>query len=451
MKLLERKALSCLLIFSSLWLLTGFKETIALAMPQPQRMVLPNDLVVLLVEAHALPFVTFRLLIKAGSRKDPVGEEGLANLTVRGLLLGTTRRSDTTMNKELNFMGTALDTSCGRDYATISLQVLKKNLNKGFDLFMEAVTQPAFPSQNVRREQDKILGYIQSAEDQPGEVAEKAFREALFAGSSYGHPVEGTRQSVPRLTADELVKFYRTYYHTNNAILTIVGDISLAEAKAMLFPQLEQWAKEKIPDRPFKSHFAQGPKTIKIDRAITQANIVLGHGGVKRSNRDYYALSVMNYILGGGGFGSRLVEEIRIKRGLAYAVTSLFIPYKYPGSFQVILQTKNTSAREAISLVVEQIKKMQETPVSERELERAKKFLIGSFPLRFDTQDDLANFYSQVEYYKLGLDYAKRYSALIDSITQQDVLRVAKTYLHPKSFILTVVGNQKEIGLDAKP
>ena len=156
----------------------------------------------------------------------------------------------------------------------------------------------------------------------------------------------------------------------------------------------------------------------------------------------------MNYIFGGGGFASRLTEEIRNKRGLAYDVQSFFDPGKYPGSFQVVLQTKNGSAREAISLSIQQMERIRKEPVSAKELEGARKYLIGSFPMRFDNQTKLANFLSQVEYYGLGLDYPDRYPSLIKAVTVEEVLRVAKTYLHPENYLLVIVANLKEAGME---
>jgi zinc protease len=204
----------------------------------------------------------------------------------------------------------------------------------------------------------------------------------------------------------------------------------------------------EIPKVPFTVAFAKERKMIKIDRGITQANIVLGHAGISRDNPNFYPFTVMNYILGSGGFSSRLVEEIRIKRGLAYSVTSYFDAAKYPGSFQIVLQTKNSSAREAISIALQQMERIRKESVSEKELEGAKKYLIGSFPMRLDTQGKLAGFLTQVEYYDLGLDYAKKYPVLIRSVTREDVLRVAKKYLHTKNTILVVVANLKEAGME---
>ena len=418
------------------------------AMPPVQRTVLPNQLVLLVCEEHSLPFVTFQLLIHSGSRKDPPGEEGLAYLTARGLLLGTSKRTVNVINEELDFMGASLNASSGRDYSTLSLRVLKKDLDKGMDLFMEVITQPTFPEEEIRREVEKTLASIQSAEDQPEEVAEKEFQKTLFLTSPYGHPVEGTKESLPRLAREALLRFYRDYYHPNNVILTVAGDITTDEIKKKFLPHLEKWPTAKIPEMPFISGFAKEQKIVKIDRAITQANIILGHAGVNRENPDFYALTVMNYILGGGGFASRLVEEIRNKRGLAYSVASFFDPGKYPGAFQIILQTKNASAREAISLALQQMERIRKEPVSEKELEGAKRYLIGSFPMRLDTQGKLANFLLQVEYFSLGLDYPEKYSSFIRSVTREEVLRVARTYLHPENYILVVVANLKEAGMD---
>jgi zinc protease len=418
------------------------------AIPPVERMVLPNELHLLLCEEHSLPFVTFQLLIDAESSRDPFKEEGLSQITAKGLLMGTPQHSLTTLNEELDFIGASLNASSGRDYATLTLRILKKDLDKGLDLFMEVLTQPSFPEAEIRREVERTLAAIQSAEDQPGWVAEREFQKNLFLEGPYRHPVEGTKESLPHITRDSVLRFFQTYYHPHHAILTVVGDINYDEIKVGLLSRIGKWPKSEIPEKDFKSIFARGIKTIKIDRKITQANIILGHGGVSRGNRDFYALTVMNYILGGGGFASRLVEEIRNKRGLAYSVDSFFDPGKYPGSFQIVLQTKNASAQEAISIALQQMKRIREEKVSEKELEGAKKYLIGSFSMRFDTQGKLANFLTQVEYYGLGSDYPEKYRSLIGSITAEEVLRVAKTYLHPDNYILVIVANMKEAGMD---
>ncbi len=418
------------------------------AMPPVQRTVLPNHLILLASKDHSLPFVTLQLLFDSGSWRDPRGEEGLARLTARGLLLGTSKRTVNQVNEELDFMGASLNSSSGRDYATLTLRVLKKDLDKGLDLFMEVLTQPVFPEEEVKREVEKTLAAIRSEEDQPDEVAEKTFLKTLFLDSPYGHPVEGTKESVPKLTREEVIRFYRSYYHPNNAILAVIGDLTHEELKGRLLPRLEKWPTGEIPKLPFLSRFEKEQKTVKVNRPITQANILLGHAGVSRENPDFYAITVMNYILGGGGFVSRLMAEIRNKRGLAYSVGSFFDPGKHPGSFQVALQTKNATAREAISLSIQQMERIQRDLVSEKELEGAKKYLVGSFPMRLDSQGKLANFLTQVEYYGLGLDYPEKYPSLIQSISREEVRRVAKKYLRPEKYVLVIVADLKEAGME---
>jgi len=440
--------LNYLIVLLLLMLCIGLPDGGLQAMPSVQRTVLSNRLVLLVSEEHSLPFVTIQLLIGSGSSKDPLGEEGLSYMTARGLLLGTSKHTVNQINETLDFMGASLSSSSSRDYATLSLRVLKKDLDKGLDLFMEVLTQPTFPEEEIRREVEKTLAAIQSQEDQPEEVAEKAFQKALFLNSPYGHPVEGTKESLPHITQDGILRFYRSHYHSNNAILTVVGDMTDEEIKTKLLPRLEKWPMGDILKSSFSTTFEIEQKTVKINRPITQANIILGHAGVTRDNPDYYALTIMNYILGGGGFASRLMGEIRNKRGLAYSVGSYFDPGKYPGSFQIVLQTKNVSAREAITLSLQEMERIRKELVSEKELEGAKKYLVGSFPMRLDTQGKLVNFLTQVEYYGLGLDYPEKYPSLIRSVTLEEVLRVAKKYLHPEKYILVIVANLKEAGME---
>ncbi len=443
---MRRRIASILFIASLSYFVIGSVPLWALA--PIHRSVLPNKLVLLVSEEHTLPFVTLELLVDAGSRRDPSGQAGLAHFTAKGLLLGTPKYSVTAINEALDFMGASLGSSAGRDYATLGLRVLKKDLDKGLELLAEVITRPAFPGDEVRREKEKILAGIQAVEEQPDEVAEKAFQKNLFLNSPYGHPVEGTKESVAGIKGEDLQQFYRKFYHPNNAILAVAGDVTPEEIKSKLSAHLGRWTETPVPKESFRSEFAREPKTVKINRAITQANIILGGAGVSRENPDYYALTVMNNILGGGGLSSRLMQDIRIKQGLAYSVASYFVPRKYPGSFQVVLQTKNATAQESISLARKQIERVRKEPVSEDELARAKKYLIGSFPMRLDSQAKMVGFMSQVEYYKLGLDYARRYPDLIRAVTRQEVLRVAQKYLHPDQYLLVVVADLREAKME---
>ncbi len=444
----KARAFTLCLIFFCLLPYTGMREDAAHAFPPIQKLTLENGLTVLFAEDHSLPFLTLQLLLDAGSRRDPVGQEGLAFLTAHGLLLGTSAKSAAAINEELDFMGASLDTACERDFSILSLQTLKKQQEKAFDLFVNALTRPSFPEGELAEERDRILAAIRASEDDPGKVSEKAFMKTLFAGGPYGHEPEGTAESVKKLARDEADRFYRTYYRPDNAILAVAGDITVEEIKTLLIPRLMKWQGAKIPRESFKTSFAEGPKDIKIDRAVTQATVIIGNPGISRDNPDYYALAVMNEILGGGSLSSRLTKDVRVKHGLAYSVESFFDAKKYPGSFQVIVETKNGTAREAISLILAQMERIRKEPVTEAELEETKKHLTGNFPLRFDTQEKLAQLLVLMEYFGLGMDYPDKYPSLIRSVSAADVLRVARKYLHPESRILVILGNLKEAGME---
>ncbi len=419
----------------------------ASALPPVRRTVLQNGIVLLVSEEHSLPFVTIHLLIGSGSKDDPQGQEGCAELTSASLILGAGARTYKQITDEMDFLGASVGSDATKDFTTVSLRVLTKDVKTAFPILFDIVTKPTFPDQLVKNEVQRILGAIQAAEDQPGSVAEKAFAKTLYVGAAYGHPTEGTKESVSKLNRGAVERFHATNYRPENAIVTVVGDADDEMIKSYLVPMLEKWPKKTIsPKKPYV-RAADKQETVKIDKPVTQSNIIIGNEGMSRDNPDYYAATVMNHILGGGSLRSRLMVDIRGKRALAYSVGSMFEARKYGGSFQVFLQTKNASAQEAIKAATENMERMRTEPVSEQELQDAKKYLIASFPQRFGTQSRIASFVALMEYYALGLDYPEKYPALINAITRDDVLRVARRYVRPGQYITVVVGNLKEAGL----
>mgnify|MGYP002085513939 CR=1 FL=1 len=227
--------------------------------------------------------------------------------------------------------------------------------------------------------------------------------------------------------------------------MSVVGDVAEPEISAALNQVLKNWGKGE-PSKPAAAPAqTDTARTLRVNKDLTQANIILGHGGVPRGHADYYAIQVMNYILGGGGFSSRAMDSIRNERGLAYSVYSYFGAEKSHGTFQFVMQTKNESAPEAIRLAREEIRRMRDELVGEVELSDAKDYLTGSFPLRFDTNRKVAGFLGQVEYYELGLDYPNRYGDFIRTVSRADVQRVARTHLSPQKLITIIVGNQQKI------
>jgi zinc protease len=411
----------------------------------PKRSVLDNGLVLLTSEQRALPIVAIELMIDAGSRHESAEQAGLANLTSKLLSFGTKRRNALQISETLDFIGAGLSTGASENVASMSMTILKKDLTTGLELVGEILTSSTFPQGEIDRQKQTILAAIKAKEDDPGAVAGKAFAAALFPQSPYGRPVEGTESSVKGLQQKNLREFFARYYRPNRSILSVVGDVSEQEIIGALKPALRAWSKgaaSTAPPAPFR---IGTPQMIRVNKPLTQANIILGHAGVPRGHADYYAILVMNYILGGGGFSSRVMDSIRNERGLAYSVYSYFGADKSHGSFQFVMQTKNETAAEAIRLAREEVQRIREQPVSAQELDDAKNYLIGSFPLRFDTNRRIAAFISQVEYFELGLDYPNRYGDLIGKVSREEVQRVAKQYLHPDRLITVVVGNQEKI------
>jgi zinc protease len=412
----------------------------------PQRSVLGNGIVLLTSEQRALPMVSIELLIDAGSRHDAPKQEGLANLTARLLTYGTQRRSALQISETLDFIGAGLSAGCGEDLATVSMTVLKKDLATGLELLAEVLTQSTFPQEEIDRQKQAIIASIKAREENPGDIAQKRFAAALYPQSPYGRPVEGSEASVKGLEQQSLRAFYERYYRPNGTILSVVGDVSHQEIAQALNEAFRSWTKGEPATSPVAPSKVGSAENIRVNKDLTQANIILGHEGVGRENPDFYAIQVMNYILGGGGFASRTLDSIRNERGLAYSVYSYFSAEKGHGTFELVMQTKNETVLEAIRIAEAEIHRMREELVTEGELSDAKDYLTGSFPLRFDTNRKVANFLAQVEYFQLGLNYPERYPDLIRRVTREDVRRVAQTYLKPEKLITVIVANQKKIG-----
>jgi len=446
------KSLSCWAVIALVWTAAawGASSPQAPAQAPPQvlgvRDQLPNGLVWLFSEQSGLPLVTVKLLVKAGTLQDPQGKEGLANLTASLLMSGTKKRGAAQIAEELDFLGAKLGAEGGDDFAQLSLTVLKKDLAPGLELFQDVLLNPAFAPQEVSRKKAQVLASLTSDEDEPMVVASRTFNKDLFGAFPYGHPVRGTKEGLAAVTPKDLSEFHRRYWRPNNAILCVAGDLTLEEAQKWVARIFGPWQGGEIPGAKLPPiPPLNASKVVMVNKDITQANIILGNLGIARSNPDFYALQVMNYILGGGGFASRLLDNIRVNRGLAYSVSSQFSPGLKPGPFAVTLETKNASAKEAVEQVLSEIKRIREQPVSESELNDAKSFLIGSFPRKMDALSKRAWLMGYAEFYGLGLDYPWRYPELIRNLTPGEIQKAAWKYLHPDKFLLVVVGKKSEI------
>jgi zinc protease len=409
----------------------------------------PNGLMVVQVERHSLPLVMATLLIKASPLDEQPGKAGVADLTSKMLTEGTTQKSSTEINEDIEFMGASLSASTNYDYSAISLSVLRKDADKGFDLFSDVATHAAFRDDDLKRKKGIILGALKQKEEEPDFVANRAFIKEVFGKQPYGRLVEGDAESVEGLQRDDVVNFYKEHYVPSNAILLVVGDLTAEELEKLVRKYFSSWQGTAI-QRPILSDegaaasLSKGVKRVVIDRDISQANIIIGHKGISRGNHDYYAVTVMNYILGGGGFASRLMKVIRDEMGLTYGIYSFFAANKEPGQFEVSVKTKNESAETVIQETLKQIRIIQSEPVSDQELADAKAYLTGSFPRKLETSRLIADFLAAVQFYNLGDNYISKYPDYINSVTKEDVLRVAKKYLDPENYSLVIVGKQKE-------
>jgi zinc protease len=416
------------------------------------RQQLPNGLVWLFSEQRGLPLVRFNFLIKAGVLCDPPGKAGLANLTALLLNQGTKSRTASQIAQQVDFLGAKLGASGSPDFASVGLTVLKKDLEPGLDLLQDILLNPVFDKNEIKRKVSQLQASFKTDQDEPGIVASRAFQRRIFGPNPYAHPTKGTPAGLKAIERQDLVNFHRKYYRPNNAILTVVGDLSFEEAQELVAKIFGKWQAEPVslPEVPPPPKLTAA-KTIVIDKDITQANIIWGHLGIARKNPDFYALQVLNYILGGGGFSSRLLTNIREKRGLVYFAGSNFVAGLEPGAFTIGLETKNSSAKEAVTQVIQEVEKIRTQPVSTDELESAKSYLIGSFPSKMDSTAKRAALLAYVEFYGLGLDYPWRYPSLIKDLTPADIQKTAEKYLHPETYLLVVVGNRSKLPEFAPP
>ncbi len=405
---------------------------------------LPNGAALLVSEQHNLPMVLVRVVIDAGSRRDPVGKGGLADLTADLLTEGTATRSAQQIKDAIDFIGGGLDTGADTDYAVASLQVLRKDLDTGLALLADVLLHPAFKPEELARRREAALASIRGEEDDPTAVAQKAFQRALYGDTPYGHPDAGTEESLTRITRADVQSFFARYYGPGHAGVVVVGDLTASEAREHLGRVFADWRGQPSPAFVYPPLSEPAAREIRVDRSVTQAGIIMGNLGIARDNPDFEAVAVMNYVLGSGGFSSRLMDSIRTQAGLAYSVASVFAASKSPGPFEIVMQTKNASVDEAIARARQQVEKIRDAPISDDELQEAKRYLTGSFPLRLDSNGKIADFIAQAWFYDLGMHYADTYIQRVNAVTLADVQRVARAYLHPERFIQVVVMNTKD-------
>jgi zinc protease len=412
----------------------------ATAGPLATREVLPNGLVLLVAERPAVPIVVVRVFHAAGAAFDPPTQAGLAHLTGTLLTRGAGNRTAQDIDAAIEFVGGSLEAGGGRDGITASLSVLKRDLGLGLELLADVVLRPAFPEAELKRKAAEIQAAIQRSEEHPETVAARALARLVFPGHRYGTPVEGTRDVVGRLTRDDVVSFWQGHVRPDTSIIVVVGAITLAEARREVVAHFGAWRRPSAPPpAPPSAPTETAPQVETISRELTQATILLGRTAVNQADPEYFPLAVASYVLGGGST-SRLYARVRDEGGLAYSVYSSLNPGKYGASVVVSAQTRNAEVERVLRILREELGRLSREPVAAAELELAKAYLIGSFPLRLDTSAKVADFLVAVEEMGLGLDYADRYRERIARVTAADVQRVAARYFVPESIHRVVVG-----------
>ncbi|MBI1724788.1 MAG: insulinase family protein [Candidatus Tectomicrobia bacterium] len=427
--------------------------TLALAPPSAaalryDREELPGGAVLLVKESRELPMIHILVSLPAGSRHENPEKAGLASMTADLLTRGAGKRSALDIAKANDSLGGGVRVGAGRDFATATLKILSRDLEEGFGLLADVLRRPAFPPEEVEKTRSQILGALRQQQQKPGYLAGVAFRKALFGGGAEGRPTRGFPETVPRIQRADLEAHHRGWYGMKGAVFVFVGDISLQKAREIVLAHFQGWeaAGGQIPDVPAPPA-PKGLSVIKVDRPLRQTTILLGNQSLTRKNPDFYAARVLNYILGGGGFESRIMRNLREEKGLVYSAYSYFDAGIHAGHWRLSLQTKNESANQAIRESLAEVRRMQESGVTGQELEEAKAYITGSFATQFSSSSRIAEYILSVEHLGFSPDYPDLYPGKIRAVTREQIQEAARKYIKLDEAVLAAVGNMAEADL----
>ena len=412
----------------------------AVATPKIQHWQAPSGARVYFVENHDLPMLDVAVDIAAGSSFDPAEKSGLAGLTQGLLNLGAEGMSEDDIARNMADVGAQLGGRFDADRAGLSLRTLSSaaERNRALDILESVLQRPLFPEDVLAREKTRLIAGLKEAETKPDSIAEKAFGKAVFGDHPYG--LSPTPDSVESIQRADLEAFYRAYYSARAAVVAIMGDVTRAEAEAIaqkLTGQLPQGGGVgRIPLVSMQINAGEQ----RIAHPATQSHILIGAPGMARKDPDYFPLYAGNYILGGGGFVSRLMNEVREKRGMAYSVYSYFVPTLQPGVFQIGLQTKKEQADEALRVVRATLREFVAKGPSAKELQAAKQNIIGGFPLRIDSNRKIIEYLSVIGFYELPLTYLDDFTANMEKITVAQVHDAFKRRVNPDAMATVIVG-----------
>ena len=417
-----------------------------LQIPKPAEKTLANGLRVIVIEKKGVPLVAARLLIKNGGEADPANLPGLADFTASLLTKGTTTKSAEQIARGVEALGATLETGAGWDESSADVSVMSSKLAQALGFLADVVRHPTFKQEEIDRLRQQNVDALSVAMKQPGRLASFVMSRAIFGTTAYGHYLGGTPQSLTRIKRDDIVAFHRNYYRPDNAILVLGGDIAPAKAFATAQVLFGGWkpAPNSHHASPAPAKEFPPPHVIVVDMpAAGQAAVVAGRPGLRRNDPAYHLSLVTNSILG-GGYSSRLNEEIRIKRGLSYGANSSFDLRRDVGPFIASVQTKNESAGEVAGLVVDELNKLGTTPVEDAELGPRKAVLIGGFGRQLETNSGLVGRIGTLALYGLSLDEINRYISGVQAITAADIQKFAGAHLRGNDGSLVIVGDAKK-------
>ncbi len=406
--------------------------------------VLDNGLKVLLVENPSIPTVSMNASVLAGARFDPESKAGLAIMVSRLLDEGTETRTSLEIADAIESVGGAIDADGSFERTLVSAGVLNKDIDLGLELLADLSIRPIFPQEYVEKEKERTLAEIVSAQDRPQVVAGWAFNELIYQDHPLHRPSHGYPQTVERIERADLIEFHQKYFVPNNVLVSVVGDFHVSDVLPKIEKAFGSWPSKPITFPTYPEPVRQtGKRTKFIQMPAQQLNIYLGHLGITRTTPDFYALQVVDTILGGGaGFTARIPQRLRDELGLAYTTfASITMTAGLdPGRFVAFIGTSPENMKLATEGLINEIRRIIEEPVTAEELQDAKDYLTGSFVFAFESSPQIARFLVHAEVYGLGFDYVEKYPEYIRSITIEDISRVAKMYLDAENYTLVVVG-----------
>jgi len=403
-----------------------------------------NGARVLFVQAPQLPMVDVRIVFDAGSARDS-SKPGLASLTNAMLDQGAGEWDTNTVAERFDSVGAQMSNSTARDMAVLQLRSLTDAplLEKAVSTMAAIVHKPHFEQSELERLRKQVLLSLKDQLQSPGNIADKAFYQALYHDHPYATPILGEADTVSAITRDDLLAFYQQYYVGRNAVVAIVGSLDKEEAKALAEQLVGRLPKgQPAATLPEVKALTQ-PEVVQDVYPSTQTHILVGQPGMKRGDSDYFDLYVGNHILGGSGFSSRIMKIIRDENGLAYSAYSYFLPMRQEGPFIMGLQTKNDSRDKALTLLDKTLREFIEQGPTEDELAHAKMNITGGFPLRIDSNKDIVEYIAMLGFYDLPLDYLSTFNNKVNAVTVASIKHAFARRVDPARLLTVTVGQEQ--------